>query len=385
MASTAYEHYLQNHSTYFEWRQRLHQFPEKHFDVTNTLNWLESVLSKMPLDGLWIAPQQAGIVAVVGSSEGPSLGLRADFDALPIHEQNDFLYRSKIDGHMHACGHDGHTAMLLASLDYLAHNKPKNGKIVAIFQAAEEIGQGAKAMIKAGLLERFPLDMIFGLHNWPGIACGQIVFSEGPVMSTVNEFEIEVNGEGGHAAMPQLCDDVLSVAVSIYQAIQQSKSTWHAFDEPLILTPTSIHSGDAFNVIADKAIIRGTVRYLDDKFHTIIPQKIKHVTQDYAAAHNINAKFTYKTHSHATINHPHAVKEAHQAVLALKQEIKPQPQTMASEDFCYYLHQIPGAYGFIGNGIESQALHSPKYDFNDKAIEKGMAFYAALAASFLRG
>jgi amidohydrolase len=305
-------------------------------------------------------------------------------DALPVHEQNLFPHRSRHEGRMHACGHDGHTAMLLGAAQALAGNSDFNGTVVFIFQPAEETDGGARVMIEQGLFERFPVDAVFGMHNWPGLAAGQFAVHSGPVMACADQFDIVIEGHGGHAAMPQQARDPLIAAAALVQAVQTVVSRSLDPLDPAVISVTRFFSGgDAYNVIPAKAHIGGTVRAFRAEVQDRIETALERLAAGIAAAHGVQAHLDYRR------GYPPTVNSATEAALCaevagtvagaanVRSDLAP---SMGAEDFSYMLREKPGCYVWIGNGMAEGGcmLHNPRYDFNDAILPLGVAYWVEL-------
>jgi amidohydrolase len=378
-------------------RRDLHAHPELRFEEQRTADLVARTLAGWGVEvhrGL----AGTGVVGVVrGGKPGRSIGLRADMDALPIQEINSFVHRSQFDGRMHACGHDGHTAMLLAGARHLASTRNFDGTVVLIFQPAEEGGAGADRMIRDGLFERFPCDAVFALHNWPGLAVGQFAVAPGPMLASTNEFEIQVTGRGGHAAMPHLTIDPILIAVQIVQGLQGIVSRTRNPIDSAVLSVTMLHAGDATNVIPDVAKIGGTVRTFDESVTDLFEQRIRQVAALTAEAHGAKTTVDFQRTYPPTVNHPAQAEFAASVadgIVGADRVVRNVDPTMGAEDFAFMLRARPGAYLFIGNGdgVHRESghgagpctLHNASYDFNDELIPIGGTFWVKLAEQFLR-
>jgi hippurate hydrolase len=377
-------------------RRDLHAHPELRFEEHRTSDLVARTLERhgIPVHrGLG----GTGVVGVIraGASKR-SVGLRADMDALPVQEVNTFAHRSRFDGRMHACGHDGHTAMLLAAARHLAATRAFDGTVVLIFQPAEEGGAGARKMIEDGLFERFACDAVFALHNWPGYALGQFVALPGPIMASTNEFDITVRGQGGHAAMPHLCIDPVLCAAQIVQALQGHVTRDKDPAQSAVLSVTKIHAGHASNVIPDVAHLGGTVRTFDDAVTGLFEERIKRIARLTAQAHGASADVDFQRTYPPTVNHP---REAHFAahvatgIVGAHNVLVDENPQMTAEDFAFMLRARPGAYLLLGYGAGDHRdpghgagpcnLHNAAYDFNDELIPIGATFWVRLAEQFL--
>jgi len=327
-----------------------------------------------------------------------SIGLRADMDALPMEEANRFPHRSTQPGRMHACGHDGHTAMLLCAAQHLSQHRDFAGTVVLIFQPAEEGGAGARRMIEDGLFERFPCDAVFAIHNWPGLAVGEMGVAFGPAMASTNDFEIRIDGRGGHAAMPHLGVDPVFVAIQVAQGLQGLATRVKRPIDRAVLSITMIHAGEANNVIPDTATLSGTVRTFDPAVTTVFEDGMRRVAQLTAQAHRASAQVHFERNYPPTINHLREARIAAtvgDAVLGAGKVVRDIEPTMGGEDFAFMLQQRPGAYLFLGNGTATGAhrtaghgagpctLHNASYDFNDELIPIGASYWVQLAGHFL--
>ena len=382
-------------------RRDLHAHPELCFEEVRTADRVAGLLTQ------WGIPihrglGKTGVVGIVhgrdGGACGRAVGLRADMDALPMTERNTFDHASRHPGRMHACGHDGHTAMLLAAAQYLARQRDFDGTVYLIFQPAEEGGGGAREMIADGLFERFPMEAVFGMHNWPGLPVGQFAVSPGPVMASSNEFAITVRGRGGHAALPHNAIDPVPVACQLVQAFQTILTRNLRPLEPGVISVTMIQAGEATNVIPDTCQIQGTVRTFSLPALDLIEARMRELSTQLCAAFGADATFEFRRNYPPTINH---AAEAAFAAEVMRDIVGPdqvvaQEPTMGAEDFAYMLQAKPGAYVFIGNGDGTHrrehglahdagpcTLHNPHYDFNDALIPLGATFWVRLAQRWL--
>jgi amidohydrolase len=340
-----------------------------------------------------------GVVGIVqgrdGGKCGKAIGLRADMDALPMQEFNTFAHTSKHAGKMHACGHDGHTAMLLAAAQHFAKHRDFDGTVYLIFQPAEEGGGGAREMIKDGLFTQFPMDAVFGMHNWPGTQIGKFAVSPGPVMASSNEFKITIHGKGGHAALPHNSIDPIPVAAAMVQAFQTIISRNKKPIDAGVISVTMIHAGEATNVIPDSCELQGTVRTFTLEVLDMVEQRMQEVAQGISASYGATCDFEFVRNYPPTIKH---VKEAEfarkvMADIVGAENVLAQEATMGAEDFAYMLQAKPGAYCFIANGDGSHRemghgegpcmLHNPSYDFNDDLIPLGATFWVRLTQEWL--
>ncbi|MUZ72381.1 amidohydrolase [Agrobacterium vitis] len=372
-----------------EIRRYLHQHPELGLSEFHTSDYVAGKLEAMGYEvtrGL----ARTGIVATLrnGTSQR-SIGLRADFDALPITEETGLDYASLTPGLMHACGHDGHTAMLLGAASILAERRNFDGIVHLIFQPAEENFGGARLMIEDGLFERFPCDAVFGLHNDPGIAFGHFAFREGPIMASVDECKITVIGRGGHGAEPQSTSDPIVAGASIVMALQTIASrNIHPLD-PVVVTVGGFHAGAASNVIPERAEMVLTIRSFDDHVRDELESRVRAIAEGQAASYGMTVEIDYERGYPATVNHKAETDYVRDLARRFAGEGKvfdmPRP-TMGGEDFAYMLQEKPGTYFFLGTKRTENdpPLHHPRYDFNDDIIPTGTAFWVELTESRLK-
>jgi len=378
-------------------RRDIHAHPELKYEETRTADQVANVLEGFGV----VAHRGLGKTGVVGSiKSGTSkraIGLRADMDALPLQEHNAFAHRSRHDGKMHACGHDGHTAMLLAAARHLSETRNFDGTVHLIFQPAEEGGGGARAMMNDGLFERFPCDAVFGMHNWPGMPVGRFGVTSGPMMASSNEFEIIIKGKGAHAAMPHQGIDPVMVAVAIAQNLQTLITRNKKPVDTAVLSITQIHAGDATNIIPNEAVLRGTVRTFTVNVLDELEAGFRRIVEYTSRAFGAEAGL------HFVRNYPPLINSVPETrfcvdvlsdVVGTEQVIDGIEPTMGAEDFAFMLEQKPGCYVFIGNGAGDHramghasgpcTLHNPTYDFNDELIPIGATYWVKLTESWLR-
>jgi amidohydrolase len=372
-------------------RRDIHAHPELCYEEQRTADVVASRLTEWGIPvvrGLGIT----GVVGIIknGTSER-AIGLRADMDALPMQELNTFEHASRHAGKMHACGHDGHTAMLLGAAHYLSQNRNFDGTVYLIFQPAEEGGAGARRMMEDGLFERFPMDAVYGLHNWPGMAAGSFGVVAGPMMASSNEFRAVVKGKGAHAAQPHRGIDPVMVAVQIAQAWQTIISREKNPLETAVLSITQIHAGSATNVIPDEAVMIGTVRTFTTEVLDLIERRMGEMANGVAAAFNAGVDFSFKRNYPPLVNHPAQTAFAIEAMKAVagadKVDANVEP-TMGAEDFAFMLQAKPGCYVFLGNGDGAHRLgghglgpcqlHNGSYDFNDQLLPIGASYWVRL-------
>jgi hippurate hydrolase len=376
-------------------RRDLHAHPELCFNEFRTADRVAAKLTE------WGIPihrglGRTGVVGIVkhGTSRR-AIGLRADMDALPMQEANTFAHASTHPGKMHGCGHDGHTAMLLAAAQYLATHRHFDGTVYLIFQPAEEGCGGAREMIQDGLFDKFPMDAVFGMHNWPGMLLGQFAVSPGPVMASSNEFKITVHGKGGHAAMPHNALDPVPVACQLVQAFQTIISRNLKPIEAGVISVTMIHAGEATNVIPNACELQGTVRTFSLAVLDQIEQRMRVLTEHLCAASNLRADFEFRRNYPPTINSAAEADFARQVMADLVGDARVlvQEPTMGAEDFSFMLQAKPGCYAFIANGDGDHRalghgggpcmLHNPSYDFNDELLPLGATYWVRLAEAWL--
>jgi amidohydrolase len=370
-------------------RRDLHAHPELAFQETRTADCVARELAACGF-AVRTGLGRTGVVGTLSRGDGPSIGLRADMDALPIQETTGLAHASRTPGVMHACGHDGHVAMLLAAARHLAARTDLAGTVHLIFQPAEECEGGGRAMVEDGLFRLFPCDSVFGLHNWPGLPVGTFATRAGPIMASLDTFEIAVAGFGTHAAMPERGTDTLVVAAEIVLALQTIVSRRIAATDAAVVSVTQLHGGDAFNVIPDRAVIRGTVRCLEAGVRARVADLVETIARGTAGTHGARAETTYRFGYPATVNTAEAADvalAAAAAVPAIDARHSDRQPSMASEDFAYMLECCPGAYAWIGaDGPQpGRPLHNPGYDFNDAVLPIGAGYWAALATRCLGG
>jgi hippurate hydrolase len=371
------------HDEIAHWRRDYHRHPELLYDVNRTAADVAAKLRAFGCDEVVEGIGRTGVVGVLkgaGGDSGRAIGLRADMDALPIHEESGKPWASETPGKMHACGHDGHTAMLLGAARYLAETRRFSGTAVFIFQPAEEGGAGGRAMVEDGMMDRFGVEEVYGMHNMPGLPLGHFATRPGALMAATDMFTIEIEGHGGHAARPHATVDPIVVGAGVIDALQ---SIVARNVDPLasaVISVTTFHAGDAFNVIPQRAKLTGTGRSLDPLVRDLIERRMREVVQNVAAAHGATAKFHYERNYPVTINHPEQTEKAIAVAsdVAGEANVNPDhPPVMGGEDFAYMLEARPGAFIFVGNG-DTAGLHHPAYDFNDAAISYGSSYWARL-------
>lgn len=368
------------------WRHDIHRHPELAYKEHRTAATVADRLRDFGIDEVVEGIGKTGVVGVLRNGNGPRIGLRADMDALPITEQTGVDYQSVHDGVMHACGHDGHTTMLLGAAKYLAETRNFAGTVVLIFQPAEEGWAGAKAMLEDGLFEKFPVDAVYGVHNMPGVKTGDILVSPGPIMAAADSFTVKVKGRGGHGAMPHLAADPVLAAAAMVTGLQQIVSRVVNPHDTLVITVSSIHGGDAFNVIPDDVTFGGTVRYFSPQIGEMIQDRMNDVLNGIASGHGVEAILEYHAGYPPTVNHEGSVTFARSVAEGITgASTDEQPKVMGSEDFSFFLMEKPGCYAWIGNGDEDHRadLHNPHYDFNDEILPVGASYFARLVETAL--
>jgi hippurate hydrolase len=365
------------------WRRDLHQHPELMYEVQRTAAAVAEKLRAFGLDEVTTGIGRSGVVGVIRgrrTRSGKVVGLRADMDALPLHESTGLPYASKVDGRMHACGHDGHTAMLLGAARYLAETRNFDGTAVVIFQPAEEGGGGGRAMVEDGLMDRWNIQQVFGMHNMPGIASGTFAIRPGALMASTDEFTIDITGRGGHAARPHDTIDPVIVGTAIVQALQTIVARSVDPVESAVVSVTKFHAGDAYNIIAQTARLAGTVRTLKPELRDLVEARIRRIVEGVAMTHDAEIVLDYDRNYPVTRNHPAETAFAASVAAEVAGEANIStdiPPMMGAEDFAYMLEARPGAFIFIGNG-DSAGLHNPAYDFNDEIIPAGSSYWARL-------
>ena len=372
-----------------EWRRHIHARPELGYEEVLTSAFVADKLKSFGIES-HTGFATTGVVGVIPGKRGPgrTIALRADMDALPMTEMNRFGHASTHAGRMHACGHDGHTAMLLGAARDLAADPDFAGTAVLIFQPAEEALGGARVMIEEGVLDRFKVEEVYGLHNWPQMPAGTIGVRTGPMMASCDFFSLTVTGKGGHAAMPQLCVDPVVAAAQIVTALQSVASRNVPPHEALVISVTQFHAGSADNVIAETAQLRGTVRAFSPEVRDLAQRRMDEIAQGIGAAMGVAIDFDYRRCFPATINSPaesEAAARAAAAVVGVENVRRNEPPSMTAEDFAFMLEARPGCYIWLGQGGADYPcmLHSPTYDFNDGVLATGIAWWKAVVADRL--
>ncbi len=369
------------------WRRHLHAHPETAFEEFDTADFVAEKLESFGLDvhrGL----ATTGVVGVLENGPGGMIGLRADLDGLHIDEQTNLSWRSTNEGKMHACGHDGHTAMLLGAAKILAESRNFSGTLVFIFQPAEENEGGAGVMVDEGLFARFPVQQVYGLHNWPSLPAGHMAVGPGPMMAANETFEIRIAGHGAHAAMPHQGHDPVVAAAHVITALQTLTSRRTDPQQAAVVTVTQIHAGDTWNVIPDHADLKGTIRWFDPQVGEMLRSALADLCQSVARALCCSAELSWVHSYPATVNTPETAAICADVMAELIGEEKvdrnPVP-SMGAEDFSFMLAQKPGSYAWLGTGrgADCPGLHNPCYDFNDEQLPLGTAYWVRLACTLL--
>lgn len=379
----------ENNSKYMSWRKQLHSIPELAYKENETSDFIAEKLKSFGIPivrGLG----KTGLVGTIRSGNSDrSIGLRADMDALPINELNTFKHKSKHAGVMHACGHDGHSATLLAAAEYLSTNRNFDGTVHLIFQPAEEGEAGAKAMIDDGLFQDFPMESVYAIHNWPGLPIGEIAMRSGPIMAAMDVFEIKIIGKGGHAALPHLVIDPIPVGAQVILALQNIVSRNLSPTDTAVVSVTQFHAGDAWAVVPKEIVLKGTVRSFTPRVQKLIEQRMKEITSGICTANNCDFNWWYEKRFPPTVNSSAETELAAKAARSVcgSESVNANVEMVTgSEDFGYMLQEKPGCYAFLGNGPGEGGcmLHSAHYDFNDEIIPVGASYFVQLVAEELK-
>ncbi|MES0812910.1 M20 aminoacylase family protein [Roseibium sp. SCPC15] len=370
------------------WRRDIHENPEILYETVRTAGKVAELLESFGVDEIATGIGKTGVVGVIkgrNGGKGKTIGLRADMDALPIEEATHKPYASKVPGKMHACGHDGHTAMLLGAAKYLAETRNFDGTVVVIFQPAEEGGAGAKAMIDDGLMTRWPIDEVYGMHNYPGMPVGEFAIRKGPIMAATDEFRITITGKGGHAAKPHQTIDPVVIGSKMVSVLQTIASRNANPLDSVVVSVTVFEAGNAFNVIPQEATLRGTVRTLSPEMRDLAEQRMTNIVKSIAEAFDATAELHFRRGYPVTANHDDQtdfaadIAEGIAGLGKVNRNIDPM---MGGEDFSYMLEERPGAFIFAGNG-DTAGLHHPEYDFNDELIPVGCSYWVKLVETAL--
>ncbi len=362
------------------WRRHLHQHPELGFDCHQTAAFVAERLREFGVDEIHEGIARTGLVALIhGRGKGGVIGLRADMDALPIEEATGADHASTVVGKMHACGHDGHTTMLLGAAKYLAETRNFTGTVALIFQPAEEDGGGGGVMVDEGIMDRFKIDQVYAMHNAPGFPAGMFMTGPGPVLAAVDTFHVHVKGVGGHAANPHETRDPIPCAISIIQAVNTIVSRNAYAGDELVVSVTQIHAGSAENVIPDKAYVNGTVRTFDPAVQDLVEARLKEIVAGQAAAFGVEARLDYDRHYPATVNDVAKSEFAAEVARDVSTQVEyREAREMGAEDFSFMLQARPGAFMMLGQGVDSAGLHQPDYDFNDEIAPIGASYFVRL-------
>lgn len=361
-----------------EWRRHLHAHPETRFDCHATAAFIAARLREMGVDEVHEGIATSGIVAIIeGAGPGPTIGLRADIDALPITEETGLPWASRTPGKMHACGHDGHTSMLLGAAAYLAETRNFAGRVALIFQPAEEWGGGAGVMVNEGVMERFGIGQVYALHNWPGEAEGRFLGRPGPIMAAVDTLTVRVTGKGGHGAHPEETADPVAAMIQMVGALQTIVSRNRKGTDALVISVTVIQAGTADNIIPETGYFQATVRTFDKAVQDMVERRAHEICEGVAAAMGVRAEVEYLRGYPATVNHEAETGFAMAVAAEVGAEAAPCEPVMGAEDFAFMLERRPGAYLFLGQG-EGPGVHHPKYDFNDAIAPMGASWFARL-------
>lgn len=360
------------------WRRHLHQHPETRFDCHGTAAFIVERLREFGVDAVHTGIAESGVVAIIeGQGAGPTIGLRADIDALPITEETGLPYASAVPGKMHACGHDGHTTMLLGAARYLAETRNFSGRVALIFQPAEEWGGGAGVMVEEGVMERFDIARVYALHNSPGVPAGRFETRPGPLMAAVDTLTVTVTGQGGHGAHPEDAADPVAAIVAMVGALQTIVSRNRKGTDALVLSVTQIHTGSADNIIPETGWFCATVRTYDKAVQDMVERRCNEIMTGIATAMGVQAQVSFERGYPATVNHEAETDFALSVAQAVSGDAGICAPVMGAEDFSFMLERRPGAYLFLGQG-DSASLHHPRFDFNDAVAPIGASFFARL-------
>jgi hippurate hydrolase len=373
-----------------EWRRDIHAHPELLFDVHRTAGVVAEKLKSFGCDQVVSGIGRTGVVGVIRGKKGAgsrTIGLRADMDALPIIEQTGLPYQSTVPGKMHACGHDGHTAMLLGAAKYLAETRNFDGTAVVIFQPAEEGGGGGREMVNDGLMDRFAIEEVYGMHNYPGFPIGNFAIRPGPMMAAADRIYIDIEGLGGHAARPHTTVDTVLVGAQIINHLQSIVARNVDPLESAVVSITQFHAGTADNIIPQTGHLRGTARSLTPEVRDLVEKRVREVVEGTARLYGAKATLTYKRDYPVTRNHDRQTEFAARIasdIVGSERVDAAVPPVMGAEDFSFMLEARPGAFIFVGNG-DSAGLHHPAYNFNDELIPFGTSYWVKLVETALRG
>ncbi len=370
------------------WRRHIHAHPETAFEEVATAAFVEEKLKGFGLEVTSGLAKTGAVASLKGAAPGPAIALRADLDALNMTELNDIAHRSTHDGKMHACGHDGHTVMLLGAARYLAQRPDFGGTVHFVFQPAEENEGGGRVMIEEGFFDRFPVEQVYGLHNWPALPAGEFAVHSGPVMASADRFTIRLRGRGGHGAMPHQSRDPIVAAAQIVTALQTIVSRNVRPTESAVISVTRIESGETYNVIPEYAELWGTTRCFSESVRATIQTRMRTLVEGIASAFGLEANFEFRAGYPATINTPAEALTAAAAAAAVVGDERVHcslPPTMGAEDFAYFLRERPGCYVWLGTGTSTDCpgLHHPHFDFNDAMLPVGASYWVKLVEACL--
>ena len=372
------------------WRRELHRYPETAFEEIRTSRFVSERLQEFGME-VHTGLAKTGVVGVLkAGSDDKLVGLRADMDALHIDEMNEFEHRSQVPGKMHACGHDGHTTMLLGAAKYLAETRNFDGTVVFIFQPAEENEGGGRVMVEEGLFEQFPVSAVFGMHNMPGFETGKLAIRSGAMLAGFATFECEIEGVGTHSSMPQTGIDPISLAARVTTAWESITTKMLDPHELALISTTQFNAGETYNVIPQKAMLKGSTRFFSKDTGTILGKKMREITHGICAGQGARCSFNYKILYPPLINNDKQTEFAKSVAVQLVGEantIDLRRPLLGSEDFAYMLEVCPGSYILIGNGVGPEGgcmCHNPKYDFNDEILALGTKYWVSLAENYLR-
>ena len=378
------------HEEVTAWRRDIHEHPELQFDVHRTAGIVAEKLRAFGCDEVVTGIGKTGVVGSIkgrNTGSGKVVGLRADMDALPLTEITGLPHASKVPGKMHACGHDGHTAMLLGAAKYLAETRNFDGTVAVIFQPAEEGGGGGREMVQDGVMDTFGVEQVYGMHNAPGIPVGAFAIRSGPVMASADRFEIQITGVGGHAAQPHDCIDPVVAGAQIVNALQTIAARNVSPIDSVVVSVTQFHAGTANNIIPQTAQLTGTIRALKNETRALAKKRFHEIVEGVAALNHCKVFIDFEDGYPVTVNHADETAFAlnvAREVAGVERVMPDMPPVMGAEDFSYMLEARPGAFIFIGNGA-SAGLHHPEYDFNDSAIPFGVSYWARLVETALPG
>ena len=380
--------FAETHAEITAWRRHLHQYPEIEFDCHDTAKFVEEKLRAFGITDITTGIGQTGVVAVIEgrqTASGRTIGLRADMDALPMTEMTGLPHASKVPGKMHACGHDGHTAMLLGAAQYLAETRNFDGRCVLIFQPAEEGGGGGNEMVKDGLMDRWAIDEVYGMHNMPHYPVGQFAIRKGALLAAADQFEVIIEGQGGHAAAPHEAVDTNLAAAHVVVALQSIASRNVDPIKQVVVSVCTIRSDtESHNIIPQTVKLIGTVRTLDEDVRDLTERRLSEIITHTSAAYGCTARIDYTRGYPVTVNHDTETDYAADVAEKVMPGVwRDTPPIMAGEDFSYMLNERPGAYMMIGNGEAGFTVHHPKYDFNDEAIPAGCSWFAEMVETRL--